>query len=80
MISMLKNFFDWIFDTVGTLLDFFLSIIHGFLELFKMFPKISRLIFHAVGYLPSLFVVFVTITITVYIIYLVIGRNAGSAQ
>lgn len=80
MITMIQNFFEWLFDTAGTLLDFFLSIVRGFLELFKMLPKISRLIFHAVGYLPQIFVVFVTITVTVYIVYLIIGRSAGSAS
>lgn len=80
MISMIQNFFEWLFDTAGTLLNFFVSIVEGLLELFKMFPKIMRMIFHAIGYLPSIFVVFVTITISVYIIYLIVGRNAGSAS
>lgn len=80
MISMIQNFFEWLFDTAGTLLNFFVSIVEGLLELFKMFPKIMRMIFHAIGYLPSIFVVFVTITISVYIIYLIVGRSAGSAS
>lgn len=80
MVKMVQAFFGWLFDVAETLLDFFLSIVNGFLQLFKMLPKISQLIFHAIGYLPSIFVVFVTITISVYIVYLIIGRSAGSSS
>ena len=79
MIEILKNFFDWLFDIVSTVMQFLVSIITGMLQLFKTLPKILQLVTQSIGYLPSIFVAFVTITLSAYIIYLIVGRDPGDS-
>ena len=80
MFDWLVDLGQWLFDVIQPLLTFFSSFIHGLQTIFKMFPKVFSIVSNSIVYLPSLFVVFVTLSIVVYIIYMIVGRNAGGTD
>lgn len=79
MLQWLSNIGNWLVDTFSPLITFFKSVVHGLWTLIQLFPKIFTFVTQAIGYIPSIFAVFVTITVIVYVVYLIIGRDAGDA-
>lgn len=80
MFQWLSNFGQWLSDIFTPILDFFKSNIHGLTLMIQMFPKILQLASNSIAYIPSIFATFITITIIIYIVYLIIGRNAGGSD
>lgn len=80
MLQWLSNFGNWFVDLVSNLVSFVMSTIHGLSTMLKSFPIISSMVTRSIGYLPSIFAVFVSITLIIYIVYLIIGRNAGGSE
>ena len=79
MLQWLSNIGNWLADTFSPLITFFKSVIHGLWTLIQLFPRIFTFTTQAIGYLPSIFAVFITITIIVYVVYLIVGRDAGDS-
>ena len=80
MIDFFVGIFDWLYSVIAPVITFFQSMIHGLITIVKYYPKIYALIMQSVGYLPSIFVVFVGLTIILYIVYMIVGRNAGGTD
>lgn len=80
MFEWLTNFGLWLSDVFNPFIAFFKSLIHGFRTVLEMFPLVKSIIYQSIGYLPSIFAVFITITVAVYIVYLIVGRNAGGTE
>lgn len=80
MIDFFVRLFDSIYSMVAPVLTFFKSMVHGLITIVKYYPKIHDLVMQSVGYLPSIFVVFVGLTIILYIVYMIVGRNAGGSD
>lgn len=79
MLQWLSNIGNWLVDTFAPLITFFKSLIHGLWTLLQLFPKIFQFTTNAIGYLPSIFAVFITITIIIYVVYLIVNRKAGDS-
>lgn len=77
MFELLKNIGEWISSVVEPLFTFFKSVIHGLGMLLKSFPMLFRLSSDAISYVPSLFAVFISLTVIVLVVYVILGRNAG---
>lgn len=77
MLQWLENLGTWLSSVFDPLIEFFKSVIHGFSVMIKMIPQVSSLVYRCITYLPSFFAVFITITISIYIIYLIVGRDPG---
>lgn len=80
MLQWLFDFGDWLSSIITSVLDFFKSTVHGLGLMIKLFPKILNLTTSSIAYLPSIFATFITVTIIIYIVYLIIGRNAGGTE
>lgn len=80
MFQWLTNFGQWLSDIFTPILDFFKSTVHGLSLMVKMFPKIISLTTNSIAYLPSIFATFISISIIIYVVYLIIGRNAGGSE
>lgn len=77
MLETLSNFFNWVVEIVGTLFDFLMSIISGLYNIIKSIPLVVTMLTGSIGYLPSTLAAFATITITISVVYLIVGRQTG---
>lgn len=77
MFDAIVNFFNWIKDIGGSLIEFFVGMVKGLQTMLLAFPKIVTLSAQAIGNVPSIFAIFITLTIIVSIVYMIIGREAG---
>lgn len=71
---------DWIKElsgTIGGLLQFFLSLVKGLLNLIQALPSYINQLTTCVGYLPEVLITWFGIGITVTIIFLILGRRDG---
>lgn len=77
MLDSLTNFFDWLYSFLGNIGNFLISIIDGLLNIIKSLPVVMNMISSSIGYLPSTLAAFATLTITISIVYLLVGRDTG---
>lgn len=60
-----------------TLIDMVVNLIQQLLTFVMLIPVGVNMLITSVGYLPSILIVFATLSITVSVIYLVLGRGQG---
>lgn len=60
-----------------TLLDMVVNLIQQLITFIMLIPVGVNMLVTSVGYLPSILIVFATLSITVSVIYLVLGRGQG---
>lgn len=60
-----------------TLLDMVVNLIQQLLTFIMLIPVGVNMLVTSVRYLPSILIVFATLSITVSVIYLVLGRGQG---
>ena len=77
MLDTLVNFFEWITGVVESLFNFISSVVTGLFNIVKSFPVVISLLTSSIGFLPSTLVAFASITITISIVYLLVGRDTG---
>ncbi len=77
MLDSIINGFNWLVDTAQSIINFVMSLFEGFVSMIRMIPQIVTMVTGAIGYLPSVLAVFATLTITVSVLYLILGRNTG---
>lgn len=71
-------FFGSIWDIIQSVLEFFKSLVSGLFTLLKLIPQLIATTTSAIGYLPSVIIVFATLTIAISVIFIVVGRETGS--
>lgn len=71
------KFFDWLVDIITALVDFLWTLIKGLIQLISLIPSGVTALTNSIGLLPSLFVGFATATITISVIFILVGRNSG---
>lgn len=71
------EFFDWVVNLVTSLVGFVFQMINGLLRLLSILPTAVLQLTNSVSYLPSILVGFATITATICVIYVIVGRNSG---
>ena len=67
----------WIIGIITTFLDYFKSALNGLIAIIKSFPSIFNLVTSSINYLPSLFAIFLLISVAVSVIYVVVKFTAG---
>ena len=71
------EFFNWLVSTVSSLVGFVLQIIDGLFRLIGLIPVAVNVLTQSVGYLPSILAVFAGATITISVIFIIVGRQGG---
>ena len=71
MISLLQS----IVDTVVSLVAFLLHSIESLLNLLLHIPSYVSFLTVSLGYLPSLVLPFALASVSIYVVFLVLGRN-----
>lgn len=77
MFEWIQNISQWFIDIFNSVWTFIESLIKGIADLFSVIPQAVTYLTSALGYLPSTLVVFATLSITISVIYLIVGRNTG---
>lgn len=60
-----------------TLIDIVVNFIQQLITFVMLIPVGVNMLVTSVGYLPSILIVFATLSITISIIYLILGRGQG---
>ena len=71
------EFFQGIADVIGSLINLVISLIKGLIQLIGLIPTAVQSLTLSIGILPSILVAFATATITISVIFIIVGRNAG---
>lgn len=73
----MASFFSSLWDIISSVIEFFKSFIEGLFTFLKLLPGLVAQATSAIGYLPSLVIVFATLTITISVIMIIVGRETG---
>ena len=77
IFDKISEFFTWFVDTAKALIEFVWNIIDGTMQLLELLPSATETLTESLTWLPSILVGFSATTITVSIIFLIIGRTPG---
>ena len=77
MWQALQNFFSYFKDIIESIFSFISSLVTGLIQIFTPIPAAVRMLTQSIGYIPSTLAVFATLTITISVIYLIVGRDTG---
>lgn len=69
--------FTWLISTIKMLVDFVVSMITSIVYLFKYLGTIMQIVQTFIATLPGWLIAFGQISLTICILYLTLGRNAG---
>ena len=76
----MNNFFTWVVDTVSSLVEFLWTLIKGLIQLISLIPLAVNMLTNSIGLLPSILVAFATATITISVIFILVGRESGGQK
>lgn len=71
------DFFKQIADFIGSLIQFVVQMVDGLIRLLALIPKCVTLLTDSIGALPTLLIAFASVTITVSVIFIILGREHG---
>lgn len=74
------GFFDWLVDLISSLVSFLFQTCIGLLRLLSLIPTAVRVLTNAVGFLPSIVAAFAAATITISVIFIILGREGGGQK
>lgn len=69
--------FTWLISTIKMLVDFVISMITSIIYLFQYLGTIMQIVTSFIATLPGWLIAFGSISLTVSILYITLGRNAG---
>lgn len=72
--------FQWLIDTITQIWEFFMSMLSGIMLAFRYLFVIMELAIQTIGNLPDWLQAFGIITISITVMYFVIGREAGKSD
>lgn len=64
-------------DGLQTIFDFVVSLVTGLIEVVKFLPRVFSTLFSSIGQMPSFLTAFAVLTVTILILYIVVGRDNG---
>lgn len=67
--------FQQFFSFLDTLVKFVVNFIESIIQFLKMLPSCISMLMDSIAYLPSQVMVFATISITVSVIFIIVGRG-----
>lgn len=79
MIQFLVDAFNWLVEFLQTIANLIISAVHGLVTVFQTFPKILSLVTGSLSFVPAVFIGFISITIIILIVYVIIGRESGES-
>lgn len=62
---------------IGSLIDLVVKIVTGLVQLLQMIPSMVQTLTGSLSLLPSMLVAFASVTITVAVIFIILGREGG---
>lgn len=71
------DFFSQIAEFIGSLINLVIQLVQGLIQLLGLIPKMVTNLTTSLGALPSFLVAFASITITVSVIFIILGRQGG---
>lgn len=74
MFEWISNFGSWITEVIQPFIAFFQSVISGLKTLFSYFPVITSFVNYLISFIHPVFAAFIGISITIFIVYLIINR------
>lgn len=79
---MLADIFNWIqefiitcWNVISSVLSLLFSLVQSLFDIFSMLPTIVSMITSSIGFLPDMVMVFAVLSLTVSIMFLVVGRG-----
>lgn len=76
-MSYIIGFLEDIIQTFAGVINFILTLYEGVKTLFEMLPSLIADMTSAVGFLPMVLTTFFGVSVTVTIIFLLVGRGQG---
>ena len=73
MLGALKE----IVDFIGMIIDFVIQMVTGIVQLLTLIPKMVETLTASLGLLPTFLVGFAGVTVTVAVIFIIVGREGG---
>lgn len=74
-MSWLIDFFKSLFGTITSVISFLISLVKSLIDFLISLPMFISTLTGSLGVVPSFMLTFVTITITVSVILIIIGRE-----
>lgn len=71
------EFFDWIVEVVFSLVQFLWTTVKGLIQLISLLPTSVNMLTSSLNLLPPVLVAFATATITICVIFIIVGRETG---
>lgn len=76
MLEWFQNFFLSLGEAIASVFTLIVSLIKSLLDFITLLPTVVTMLVSSIGFLPSVLALFATLSITVSVIYLVVGRNS----
>ena len=64
-------------DFIGMIIDFVIQLVTGLVQLLLLIPKCVQMLTGSLLFLPPFLLTFATATITVSVIFIIVGRQGG---
>lgn len=80
MIQWIIDFFTSLIDMLKGVLNLLVTAFNGLISIVKMLPSLITDMSTAVGLLPTVLATFFSISLTVTIIFLILGRGKGGVS
>ena len=74
------DFLQGLIDIIMSLVNLAISLVEGIIQLLGLIPLAVQMLTMSIGILPSILVGFATATITICVIFVIVGRNAGGSS
>ena len=79
-MGAILDWFDWLSDIIESVFDWFTDFLENLMNLFEYLGQATELTGSLIASLPPWLQIFGTITITVSVIYIIIGRSSGGRK
>lgn len=74
------DFFTWVSDVIESVFNWFTDFLENLMNLFEYLGQATELTGSLISSLPPWLQIFGTITITVSVIYIILGRSSGGKK
>ena len=79
-MSAILDWFDWVSDVIESVFGWFTDFLENTMTLFKYLGQVTTLTGDLISSLPTWLQIFGTLTITVSVIYIILGRSSGGSK
>ena len=76
----LFDFLQQIAEFLGSIIQLVVQLVFGIVRLLQIIPTAVMLLTESIGMLPSILVAFASVTITVCVIFIILGRDHGGGS